>query len=227
MPNRLVQQDEFSGTSLDRRWSWIREPAATDDEVADGLLRFDVQAADLFTTDNSASVLVRNAPRGDDVVETKVRIPDLPAGCCFNFAQAGLVVYGDDDDVVKLSSASLWETRQTEFAKEVFPVPTGWSRYGNTVVGAPGLGQEWTWLRIVVERLSGQAKADAGGDTERYTACTSQDGQTWVRGGAWTHTLGQDARIGPIAFGEPAGQDVTAEFDHVRVYSLKGGPRGS
>ncbi len=50
VPDRLVQQDEFSGTSLDRRWSWVREPAATDYEVADGLLRFDVQAADLFTT---------------------------------------------------------------------------------------------------------------------------------------------------------------------------------
>jgi arabinan endo-1,5-alpha-L-arabinosidase len=224
--NRLVEQDEFNGTSLDGRWDWVREPASGV-RVADGVLRFDVQAADLFVDNNSASVLVRDAPKGDYVVETKVRIPDLPAGCCFNFTQAGLVVYGDDDNFVKLSSASLWETRQTEFAKEVFPVPEGWSRYGNTVVGAPGIGQEWTWLRIVVERLSGEAKAEAGGDTERYTAYTSQDGQNWVRGGAWTHSLGQDAQIGLIAFGEPAGQDFTAEFDHVRVYSLKGGPRGS
>ena len=224
--NRLVQQDEFSGTSLDPRWDWVRKPASGV-SVAGGVLRFDVQAADLFQDNNSASVLVRDAPRGDYVVETKVRIPDLPAGCCFNFTQAGLVVYGNDDDFIKLTSASLWETRQTEFAKEISDPQEGQNRYGNTVVGPPNLGEGWTWLRIVVERLSGAEKAAAGGDTERYTAYTSQDGQTWVRGGAWTHTLGQDAQIGLVAFGEPAGQDFTAEFDHVRVYSLKGGPRGS
>ncbi len=46
---------------------------------------------------------------------------------------------------------------------------------------------------------------------------------TWVRGGTWTHSLGRDARIGLAAFGQqPTTEGVfTAEFDHVRVYSLK------
>ena len=189
------------------------------------LLRWEVEHTDLYVDSNTASVLVRDAPTGDYVVETKVRLSGLPdEGCCFNYAQAGLVLYGDDDNFVKLTDASIWETRQTEFAKELNPVPEGWSRYGNTVVGPPG--DDWTYLRIVVEHLHGVEQREAGGDTERYTAYTSQDGVTWVRGGVWTHSLG-DAQIGLVAMGatDQVVDPITAEFDYVRVYSLKGGPR--
>ena len=219
---QLLEADEFGGTALSGEWDWVRE-ASADASVAGGVLRFEVQQADLYVDNNTASVLVRDAPAGDYVVETKVRVDVPDEGCCFNYAQAGLVVYGDDDNFIKLSSASIWETRQTEFAKELNPVPAGWSRYGNTVVGPPG--DDWTWLRIVVERLSGAEQAEAGGDTERYTAYTSQDGVTWVRGGVWTHSLGTDAQIGLISLAAPSPDTFTAEFDHVRVYSLKGGPR--
>lgn len=212
VPGRVVTSEQFD-SGLDG-WTWLREPAADSYEVADGVLSFDTQAADLFVDNNTASVLTAPAPRGDYVVETRVRL-DVPAeGCCFNFVQAGLVLHGDDDNFVKLVEASIFETRQTEFAKELFPVPVeGQSRYGNTVVGPPG---EWTGLRIVVERLTGRASADAGGDTERYTAYTSRDGATWVRGGVWTHSLG-DAEIGLVSMG---GAGFTAEFDEVVTYRL-------
>jgi arabinan endo-1,5-alpha-L-arabinosidase len=185
----------------------------------------EVEHKDLYVDVNNASVLVRDAPKHDYVVETKVRLSGLPdEGCCYNYAQAGLVIYGDDDNFIKLTSASIWETRQTEFAKELNPVPEGWSRYGNTVVGPPG--EDWTYLRIVVEQLQGAERREAGGDTERYTAYTSQDGVTWVRGGVWTHSLG-DEQIGLVSMGatDQVTIPITAEFDYVRVYSLKGGPR--
>jgi arabinan endo-1,5-alpha-L-arabinosidase len=219
---QLLDSEEFSDTTLDG-WDWVRE-AAADYSVAGGVLRFEVQPRDLFVDSNNASVLLRDAPAGDYVVETKVRVDVPDEGCCYNFAQGGLVIYGDDDNFIKLSSASIWETRQTEFAKELSDVQEGQNRYGNTVVGPPG--QDWTYLRIVVERLSGQEQREAGGDTERYTAYTSQDGRTWVRGGAWTHSLG-DARIGLISLAAPTADTFTSEFDYVRVYSVKGGPRGS
>jgi arabinan endo-1,5-alpha-L-arabinosidase len=103
-------------------------------------------------------------------------------------------------------------------------VQPGQRRYGNTVVGPPA-ADGTAYLRIVVERLSGAEQLEALGDTERYTAYTSQDGRTWVRGGVWTHSLGTDAQIGLIALAAPAADTYTAEFDYVRVYSLKGGPR--
>jgi arabinan endo-1,5-alpha-L-arabinosidase len=132
---------------------------------------------------------------------------NLPAeGCCFNYVQAGMVVHDSDDAYVKLVHASIWETRQTEFAKEVAPVE-GLPRYGNTVVGPPG---EWTWLRIAKTTVDGE---------EHYRAYTSDDGVTWVRGGVWTHELGSDARIGLVSMG---GSGFTAEFDYVRVYRPDG-----
>jgi arabinan endo-1,5-alpha-L-arabinosidase len=74
-----------------------------------------------------------------------------------------------------------------------------------------------------VKRLTGAERREAGGDTEAYTAYTSQDGETWVRGGTWTHSLGRDARIGLVAMGltsEFAG-NFTAEFDYVRLSRLE------
>jgi arabinan endo-1,5-alpha-L-arabinosidase len=150
-------------------------------------------------------------------VQTRVGLDLPPEGCCFNFTQAGLLVYGDDDNYLKLSHVSIWETRQTEFAKELAPVPQGSPSYGNTVVSAPG---RWTHLRLAVERLRGREREQAGGDTERYTAYTSQDGRRWVRGGTWTHHLGRAARLGLVSMG---GEGFAAAFDHVRVSRLRPG----
>jgi arabinan endo-1,5-alpha-L-arabinosidase len=196
--------DEFNSTSLGAQWSWVREPLSTTYGLTGSAFRSDTQAADLFEGSNTASILVEDAPDGPYVVETKLRLSVPPEGCCFNYTQAGLVVYGDDDNYVKLTHVSIWDTRQTEFAKELFPVPTGYPRYGNTVVGPPG---EWTYLRIVKEMRGGE---------EQYRAYTSRDGTVWERGGVWTHNLG-DAQIGLVSMG---GSGFTAEFDYVRVYRL-------
>jgi arabinan endo-1,5-alpha-L-arabinosidase len=221
--NKLLDSDGFRGTSLSSDWSWAQGRTG-DVSVSGGRLRWEVEHTDLYVDTNTASVLVRDAPSRDYVVQTKVRLSGLPdGGCCFNFAQAGLVIYGDDDNFIKLASASIWETRQTEFAKELNPVPEGWNRYGNTVVGPPG--DEWTYLRVVVQHLKGAERRQAGGDKERYTAYTSQDGKTWVRGGVWTHSLGHE-QIGLVSMGatDQVTKAITAEFDYVRVYSVKSGP---
>ncbi len=222
--NRLLDSDGFGGTTLSSDWSWAegRTGRAT---VSGGLLRWEVEHTDLYVDTDTASVLVREAPSRDYMVETKVRLSGLPKeGCCFNYAQAGLVIYGDDDNFIKLTDISIWETRQTEFAKELNPVPAGWSRYGNTVVGPPG--DDWTYLRIAVQHLNRAEQSEAGGDTERYTAYTSQDGRRWVRGGVWTHSLGV-GKIGLVSMGatDQVTSPITAEFDYVRIHSLKSGAR--
>ena len=196
--------DEFTGT-LGAQWSWVREPASGGYTVTGETFDFNTQAADLFVDSNNASVLLQAAPAENYIVETKVRLDLPPEGCCFNFVQAGLVIYGDDDNFIKLVHVSIWETRQTEFAKEVSPVPAGYPRYGNTVAASPG---EWTWLRIV-------KRSDKYG--EQYTAYTSLDGLNWTRGGTWTHQFGSDAQIGLVSMG---GSGFTANFDYVRVYTL-------
>jgi arabinan endo-1,5-alpha-L-arabinosidase len=210
---KLLFSDSFEGDALGPAWNWVREPVADSYAVGDGLFTLETQAADLFESSNNASVLTRALPEGDLVMEARVKL-DVPAeGCCFNYVQAGMVVYGGDDAFIKLSHTSIWETRQTEFAKEV-PASGSFPRYGNTVVGPPG---EWTDLRVVRRSDKGQAKGQ-----EFYTAYTRQGGKAWVRSGTWTHSLGENARLGLVAMG---GAGFTATFDEVRVYRLKPGER--
>lgn len=192
--------DSFAGSALSDRWSWIRGESA-EYTVTGGTVQWKTQAADLHPESGGplASVLTEPAPRGDYVVETKVKV-DFPTGnvCCFNYAQGGLVVYGDDGNYLKLAAVSIWNTRQTEFGKEATPQPAGYPNYGNTVVGPVG---DWTYLRIARH-----------GD--RYTAYTSLDGAHWDRGGTWTHDLGTAPRIGLVSMGAAG---FTSTFDYVRV----------
>ena len=200
--------DEFNSRNLHPRWEWVRPPTNT--SFSGGAFQFPTQAADLHEDQNSASVLITDAPDGEYMVETRVRLNVPAEGCCWNFTQAGLVIYGGDDAYVKLVKVSIWETRQTEFAKErpVDAAPPGYPRYGNTVVGPPA---DWTYLRIVKRIVDGE---------DEYRAYTSQDGSTWVRGGVWTHALGADSSIGLVSMG---GAGFNASFDYVRTYEI-GGP---
>src|SRR5205823_685912 len=100
----------------------------------------------------------------------------------------GLIVYRSDSDSVRLTSNSIFNTRQTEFGKHV-TAPAGKPSYGNGVVGPVG---SWTSLRIVKHLVSGH---------EAYTAYTSLDGRHWDKGGTWTAALGSTARIGLISLG--------------------------
>lgn len=152
-----------------------------------------------------ASLLVRDLPRGDLLVETKFSF-DLPPDVQANFEQAGFALYKNDDAFVKLAHVAIFETRQTEWAKEVptLMTPPG-RRYGNTVIGPPARPEgtpATTWLRIVRR-----------GD--RYTGYSSIDGRRWVRGATWTHDL-PGARLALFAMGGPGGH--VAEFDYVRIY---------
>lgn len=227
-PHKLLPaySEEFSGTTLGD-WSWEAGsnsgPTPPPYSVADGVLTVEVQHADTYVDVDNAYVLLHDAPNGDYVVETRVRMTVPDEGCCFNYSQVGIGVWGDEDNLVKLTETSIWNTRQTEWAKEINPVPEGWSRYGNTVVGPPSEHADggWTYLRIVVEELTGAESAAALGDTHGYTAYTSQDGVNWVRGGTWTHSF-DDGQLALFAMGTTdPNQTFTAEFDYVRVYSLK------
>ncbi|TNC50860.1 arabinan endo-1,5-alpha-L-arabinosidase [Rubellimicrobium rubrum] len=197
--------DEFDGGALGDGWTWIRQPEDGNVEIGGGVLGLRTQDLDLYEEFNEASVLTKPMPGGGFTVEARVSLDVPPEGCCQNFVQTGLVLYGDDDNYLKLVVLSAWETRQTEFAREVSPVPDGYPRYGSTVVGPPG---DWTDLRLEVRRQGGG---------ERVTAYTRAEGQGWVEGGTWNHALGEAARIGLVSMGGPG---FLARFDHVRVFRI-------
>ncbi|MFG3707248.1 family 43 glycosylhydrolase [Micromonospora sp. NPDC047670] len=193
--------DEFTD-GLDPAWRWVRpDPAAT---VSGGALRWPVQGADLTGTGNTAGVLLRDAPTGDYVVETKVTL-DLGEETVRNYQQAGLVAYVDDDRFARLAQVAIWNTRQVEYGYEL-PF-AGQPVYGGNIVGTPATT---TWLRLA-------HRVDPATGEHEFRAGSSRDGRNWTWGGVWTFPADTTPRIGLVAHGgaDPA---LTAQFDYVRFH---------
>lgn len=200
-PGRLDRDagDEFDGDGLGPAWSWVRTPGG---KPEGGRYVWPTQNGDLHKQQNSASVLLRDAPEGDYTVETKLDI-DLGEDTIRNYQQAGLVAYADDDRYVKLTHAAIWNSRQTEFGKE--QPYAGSLAYGSMAVGPPAAR---TWLRM-------RHTTDPQTGEHRIRAFTSRDGENWIAGGTWTIPGDQRVRIGLLSMG---GAGATAAFDYFRVY---------
>ncbi|MES3021451.1 MAG: family 43 glycosylhydrolase [Pseudomonadota bacterium] len=205
-----VWTDRFDKAAIDPRWRWVRPPAPGDYASGKGGLRLTTRKGDLYGARNDASVLAAAAPPGDFVVEAELRF-ELPAqACCGDPLQAGMVLYGGDDDYVKLVHVALGGTRQLELAREVEAAAPPDPRYGNTVMGAPG---ERTWLRLSVRRGAGANGEDLVSGSSR------QEGRGWVPGATWTMPSAA-RRIGLVAMG---GEGGLARFGQLRVSRM--GPR--
>ncbi len=212
-PGALMPEysDEFDGSKPLGTWVNDRLPEdGTFGLTPSGAFSFTTQARDLQGDKNDASILSEAAPAGDYIVETRLHFPLPPDSSNHNYVQAGLVIYGDDDNYIKLVHLAWNGTRQIEFAKEI---PTG-QKYGNMRLGPPA---DWTYLRIV--KRSGPKEGE-----ESYTAYTTTQSDSagtpinWNRGGTWTHSLGANARIGLVAMD---GSGFTAEFDYIRVATIQ------
>jgi arabinan endo-1,5-alpha-L-arabinosidase len=200
-PGRLLPgtSDEFTGTAPAPGWIRVRDPAVT---VAGGQLRWPTEAADVTGDSDNAGLLLREAPDGNWTAETKLTI-DLGTDTIRNFQQGGLIAYVDDDLFTRLSHVAIWNTRQTEFGKEM-PY-AGRLSYGGTIVGPPA---DTTWLRLTHR---------TGTDGERkLQASTSTDGRVWVQGGVWTLPADTRLRVGLISHG---GAGATSSFDYFRLYA--------
>ena len=198
----LVYADAFGdGTVGGDGWTWVRGPDPAASETG-GALRWPTQAADLTGDSDNASVLLRDAPAGAYTVETKLAI-DLGTDEVRNYQQAGLIAYLDDDQFLRLSHVAIWNTRQTEFGKEM-PFADATS-YGGMAVGTPA---PVTWLRL-------SHRIDPANGEHEFRAASSRDGRHWTWGGVWTLPAGTNPRIGLISHG---GGGAVAEFDYFRIY---------
>ena len=199
------QADEFDDPEL-TGWSVLRP---TDDlAVADGTLQWRLTATDLTGSSNNATVLLRRPPAGDWIAETKLHL-DLGADNVRNFQQAGLIAYRSDDDFARLCSVAIWNTRQTEYGRELVATKDGRTSYGGAVIGTPAAT---VWLRLA-------HTTNAAGE-HLFRAGTSRDGQSWTWGATWTFAAGETPRIGLVAHGG-AVPATTASFDYLRLYRLR------
>ena len=207
--------DEFDGDVVPGTdgsgWSWVRGPAAGV-RLDQGAFTWPTQGAELYLGTNTASVLTRDAPEGDYLVETRLELDGVGVN-----RQAGLVLYGDDDQFVKLVHSQVGLSRkpgsvsqQVEFTKEG-PRPT--TTPPTAVHASPMWGAapgDTTWLRLYVH------EDDANGEHEIRMA-SSTDGETWRWGGVWTLPDDTDLRIGLVAMNTPG---AVASFDYVRTYTM-------
>ncbi|WP_306204798.1 family 43 glycosylhydrolase [Actinoplanes sp. RD1] len=197
--------DEFD--SKQKSWTFVRpDPAVT---VTGGQLRWPVQGADLTGDSDDAGVLLRAAPPGNWIAETRLTLP-LGEDSVRNYQQAGLIAYVGDDLFARLSAVAIGNTRQVEFGHEI-PY-AGTTSYGGTIAGTPGLTT--TWLRLA-------HRVDPRNGEHEYRAGVSRDGRTWTWGGVWTLPAGTHPRIGLVAHGG-ATPPVTASFDYLRFSGLAG-----
>ena len=200
--------DEFNSTTLSSQWSSIHGTAAY---TLTGSA-YQVPTVNFDTTNAMASVplLAEASPAGDYMVETQLSINLPVSGAGADFAQAGLLIYGDDNDYVRLDVFSNSDTRQVEFIKQETAVASGYATWGATALGPAAITTNVSaWLRIV--------KRDVNGE-EHYEAYSSSDNVHWIESGTWVHTLGSGAKICLYA-GNRSGY--TASFDYVHVTTLQ------
>ncbi|MFC4533494.1 ThuA domain-containing protein [Sphaerisporangium dianthi] len=91
------RSDDFLGTTLDRdRWSVVRENQ--DLKVADGKLVIPTSTTDIYSTGgNTTNIVVQPAPSGAWTATAK-----LTMNARDQYQQAGLVIYGNDDNYAKM-----------------------------------------------------------------------------------------------------------------------------
>ena len=119
--------DEFDGTSLNTcRWSQIVRHEPGGYSVADGKLTLPAAHGDFFgneAANNNPNILLQPAPSGPWTMTTRLTFdPDE------NYEQAGLLVYGDDQNYVKADYVHSGG-RGLEFLRESGGTPAGFGGF--------------------------------------------------------------------------------------------------
>jgi hypothetical protein len=196
----------FGGTTVPAGWTWVRQDPAA--HVAGGALVWPVENADLNNEPADAGILLHAAPLHDWVAQTKVTLP-LGVDTVRNFQQAGIAAYVDDDDIARLDTVAIYDTRQIEFNRKT--VYQGTPVSSDTVLGhsAPTV-----WLRLYAHRT--------GAGVWKVRAASSTDGRHFDFGGTWVFAAGDVPSIGLVSLGnvDPKVPAATARFDSVRVWRL-------
>jgi beta-xylosidase len=185
-------RDDFNRTTLDTRWFWVREkPVSWSLETQPGFLTIVCDQGDLYESHNdNSNTLLSKTDAPDFQIETKVNLKPLA-----DFEQAGLVIYYNDDNYVKLirifSEGSKVELLCESRGKGSSPIQLLSS--ASTV-----------YLRLVKKGSS-------------YTGFYSTNGADYRRVGSFTLT-GQGApKAGLIAFSLASGRNVKAAFDYFQI----------
>jgi arabinan endo-1,5-alpha-L-arabinosidase len=201
--------EDFNTMTLASQWTSIHSlPTYT---LSGSALTMPTVGFDTTNAMASVPILAEPTPVGDYMVEVKLSTSVADDTSNNDYAQAGLLIYGNDANYLRVDLYANSDTRQVEFIKGETPEGVNYPTWSATdLSGAASIsGLLSTYLRVVKRTIDG---------TETYTGYNSVDGVNWVRCGSWTHSLGSAAQIGLYA-GNRSGY--TASFDYVHVTNLQ------
>jgi regulation of enolase protein 1 (concanavalin A-like superfamily) len=192
-PGSLVFEDGFDGPALNFRWSWVREsPERWNLKQKPGYLALTAVNGNLYQgTNNSRNILLTPVAAADFTLETKIDFAPYD-----NFQQAGLIVYRDDDNYVRLNRIYA-DQKKIEIIYEV----KGDYKYLNIP----------NTLSPVCLRLK------KIGDV--YTASFSGDGNTYTDLPPVTAALGGPLKAGLACDNVESTYALTGYFDFIRCYA--------
>ena len=202
-----VVADEFNGSALESPpWEVVRQNQ--DLTVSGGALRIPAAPGDIYGAGGNANNLVlRDAPEGPWEAVTKLSFEGTA-----QYHQAGLLVYGDDDNFTKFGRIAHTTAgdEKFEFIYENAGLPRNDAPDSTANLDA-AFPLEF-FLRI-------------RSDGTNLTGAYSTDGVDWTPVGR-PAPLPADARIGAFAFNNAATSSPEAAFDFFRLTTGSGGGGG-
>ncbi|MGD8398514.1 MAG: DUF1349 domain-containing protein, partial [Anaerolineae bacterium] len=185
-PFQIAWTDGFDSTTLDSRWTWVREnPSLWSLTDNPGSMRIISSGGLHETNNNQENILLTRPPAGDFRITTRVSVSPT-----VNYHGASLYVYQDDDNYLEVSRVYA-DGQTVRLKEEIGGVTSSW--YWDTP--ATDL-----YLRIVKE-----------GDD--YYSFFSPDGDTWTFTGQINDLPLSDLWVGVGAHMGPDPVSVTADFD--------------
>src|SRR4051794_26435056 len=190
-------RDDFNGTSLASSWSVLR-PSGTL-TVGNGVVTIPTESGDIYQTTNTATnIVLRTLPSGAVTITAKINLHGQA-----RYQQAGIIVYGDDDNYTKLdrgatNAAGGTVTEKFEFINEVAATArNGTADYTANINQA-------TFPNDFYERIVS--------DGTNITGFYSTDGTTWTAVGQ-SAALPANPKVGFFALSNGAATTVPGAFD--------------
>ncbi len=199
VPSQDYFSDEYETSVLSSSWTWIREDPANWNisgplgRRSQGYLGIALQEGDLAGSSNDAeNLLLKDPPLGPYDISTKIDFWE--PGPYVNFQQAGLLIYQDDANYMKLYRSydnGNWLTWQVEVNEEIVET-TSIPIWTNPPIRI-------TW------------------DGYTYVPQYSADGIHWSKIGYPVNVEWSSPKIGVAAYRGSGTQQITAYFDYFRV----------
>lgn len=199
LTSSVTWTDDFDTSSLNSRWSWIREDA-THWSLTErsGSMRIITQRGGFFGLGGDAkNMLLQKSPLGDFELQTRVIFTPTQ-----NFQIAGLAVYQDDDNLFVLGRAYC----------DLIPSPcVGNGIYFDHKEQGSAIGSNFA----MTTAATGEAYLRLKRQGPVYTGYVSLDGTNWTMVGVHTVVGGMvPFKVGLVAYNSNTdAADLPADFD--------------